>query len=133
VAELSGKGRGRDQFGLASRTSPTCSTAPITKAYAVAWLGSQANREELAKQMSLLTYVRAGLPPILTIHGDRDPYVPYSQAMRFHEALTKAGVKNQLLTIHDKGHGDFNSAENLRVWITIQDFLQSVGITPLPQ
>jgi len=22
--------------------------------------------------------------------------------MRFHEALTKAGVKNQLLTIHDK-------------------------------
>jgi acetyl esterase/lipase len=36
-------------------------------------------------------------------------------------------------TIHDKGHGDFNSAENLRVWITIQDFLQTVGITPLPQ
>ena len=61
------------------------------------------------------------------IHGERDTYVPYSQAVRFHEALTKVGVKNQLLTIHDKGHGDFNSAENLRVWMTIQDFLQSVG------
>jgi acetyl esterase/lipase len=104
-----------------------------TKAYAVTWIGSRANREELAKQMSPLTYVRAGLPPILTIHGDRDPYVPYSQAVRFHEALTKAGVKNQLLTIYDKGHGDFDSSEKLRVWTTIQDFLASVGITPSPQ
>ncbi len=101
-----------------------------TKAYAVTWLGNRANREELAEQMSPQTYVRAGLPPILTIHGDRDLYVPYSQAVRFHEALTKAGVKNQLLTIHDKGHGDFNSAENLRVWMTIQDFLATLGIRP---
>lgn len=103
-----------------------------TKAYAVTWIGSRANREAVAKQMSPLTYVRAGLPPILTIHGDRDPYVPYSQAVRFHEALTKARVKNQLLTIHDKGHGDFDTAENLRVWTTIQNFLASVGITPSP-
>jgi len=102
-----------------------------TKAYAVTWLGSQPDREEMARKMSPLTYVRADLPPILTIHGDKDPYVPYPQAVRLHEGLTKAGVKNQLLTIAGKGHGDFNSEENLHVWMTIQAFLASVGITPV--
>jgi hypothetical protein len=52
--------------------------------------------------------------------------------VRFPEALTKVGVKNQLLIIHEKGHGDFDSAENLRVWTTIQDFLASVEITTIP-
>ncbi len=48
------------------------------KSYAVAWLGSRPDREEVAKRVSPLTYVRADLPPILTIHGDADPAVPYN-------------------------------------------------------
>ena len=39
------------------------------------WLGSQVNREEIAKRVSPLTYVRAGVPPILMIHGDADKTV----------------------------------------------------------
>src|SRR5947209_13910062 len=38
----------------------------------VSWLGSQADRKELAKRVSPINYVRAGLPPILTIHGNGD-------------------------------------------------------------
>jgi glucarate dehydratase len=34
-----------------------------------------------------LTYVRTGLPPILSIHGDKDDVVPYNQSVRLHEAL----------------------------------------------
>jgi acetyl esterase/lipase len=101
-----------------------------TKAYAVTWLSSRPEREEMARKMSPLTYVRADLPPILSIHGDQDTYVPYSQAVRLHEALSRAGVKNQLLTIPGKGHGDFNHAESLRAWMTVQAFLTSVGVLP---
>ncbi len=101
-----------------------------TKAYAVTWLGSQQDREELARKMSPLTYVRADLPPILSIHGDQDAYVPYSQAVRLHEALSRVGVKNQLLTIPGKGHGDFNAAESLHAWMTVQAFLTGVGVLP---
>jgi acetyl esterase/lipase len=101
-----------------------------TKAYAVTWVGSQPDREEMARKMSPLTYVRSDLPPILSIHGDQDAYVPYSQAVRLHEALTKAGVKNQLLTISGKGHGDFNPVEDLHVWMTVQAFLTRVGVLP---
>jgi len=49
-----------------------------SKSYAVQWLGSLPNREELARSVSPITYVRPGLPPILSIQGDADPIVPYS-------------------------------------------------------
>src|SRR5205085_380284 len=84
---------------------------PNLKNYGAMWMGSQPNASEIAKRVSPLTYVRAGLPPILTIHGDRDDVVPYSQAVRLHEALDKVKVKNRLLTIKDGGHGQFKQAD----------------------
>ena len=72
--------------------------------YAIRWFGSLPNRADLAKQMSPLTYAHRGLPPTLIIHGDRDPIVPYQQALHWHEALDKAGVPSELLTISG-GHG----------------------------
>jgi dipeptidyl aminopeptidase/acylaminoacyl peptidase len=97
---------------------------PNTQTYAVTWLSSLTNRYEIAKRVSPLEYVRPGLPPILTIHGDADPTVPYSHGARLHEALTKAGVPNQLLTIPGGKHGGFTRDETLKIFATIQQFLQ---------
>ena len=52
-----------------------------------------------------MTYVRNGLPPILTIHGDADPTVPYIQSVRLHKALTDARVPNELMTMQGGKHG----------------------------
>ncbi len=101
---------------------------PNKHGYAVSWLGSLPNRDDIAKKVSPLTYVRPGLPPILTIHGDNDKLVPYSHAVRLHEALTKAGVKNQLLTIPGGGHGGFTEAESLHAFETVKAFLVSAGV-----
>jgi len=103
--------------------------APNARSYAVGWLGSLPNREDLAKRLSPLTYVRPGLPPILTIHGDADRIVPYSHAVRLQEALNKAGVKNQLFTVPGGGHGDFTAEQSLKAFEAIKAFLASVGIT----
>lgn len=75
------------------------------RTYAIEWLGGQPDRMAMAKRVSPLTYVHAGLPPIITIHGDADPTVPYSNAVRLHEALDKAGDVNQLVTIPGGKHG----------------------------
>jgi dipeptidyl aminopeptidase/acylaminoacyl peptidase len=64
------------------------------------------------------------LPPILSIHGDKDDVVPYSQSLRLHEALDKAKVPNQLLTIKDAGHGGFSQAEYVSSYETIWTFLR---------
>jgi acetyl esterase/lipase len=93
------------------------------KTYAVSWLGDQQNVAAIAKEVSPLAYVRAGLPAIITIHGDSDDVVPYSQSVRLHEALTKAGVKNQLVTIADGKHGWFNDKDTLAAYAKIWKFL----------
>lgn len=86
------------------------------------------NREEVARRVSPLSYVRADLPPILTIHGDADPTVPYTHATRLQAALNQAGVKNQLLTIPGGRHGGFTPEERVKVFTTIQDFLKKSGL-----
>ncbi len=98
------------------------------KSYAVEWLGSLENRFEIAKRVSPLTYVRGGLPPVLTIHGDADPTVPYQHAVRLHEALKANGVENELLTIPGGRHGGFSSSETQKIFTTIDAFLRKHGI-----
>lgn len=55
---------------------------PNKEDYAITWLGSLPDREQIAKRVSPLTYVRPGLPPIFMIHGDADDTVPYSHSVR---------------------------------------------------
>ena len=45
--------------------------------YAISWIGAQPNYKDVAKRVSPMTCVRAGLPPVMAIHGDADPIVPY--------------------------------------------------------
>ena len=96
---------------------------PNRKSYAVAWLSSLPDRNEVAKRVSPLTYVRPGLPPILTIHGDADPTVPYQHAIRLNEALEKAGVAHQLVTVPGGKHGNFSPDERVRIYNAIREFL----------
>jgi acetyl esterase/lipase len=96
--------------------------------YAVAWLGGMPNREEIAKRVSPLTYVRAGLPPIISIQGDADPVVPYSQNVRLHRALDTAGVRNQFVTVPGGKHGGFSDAEMAQAYTEIRGFLDKLNI-----
>ena len=90
-----------------------------------AWLGSANDREEVATRVSPLTYVRRGLPPVLTVHGDADPIVPYAHGVRLHQALQEAGVPNELVTVPGGGHGGFTDAESERIYTAIRDFLRT--------
>jgi len=98
---------------------------PDRKTYAIEWVGG-ANNHEIAKEVSPLTYVRSGLPPIISIHGDQDPTVPYSQAVRLQQALDHAGVKNKLVTIPGGSHGGYSDEQTLRAFHEIWKFLDGV-------
>ena len=105
------------------------------KTYAVQWMGSMPNRVEIARRVSPLTYVRAGLPPIISIQGDQDPVVPYSHSVRLQDALKKVAVDGELVTIPGGKHGGFTRAENLRAYQAIKAFLAKHGLvaTVTPQ
>jgi acetyl esterase/lipase len=115
-------------FGIAD--VPDVIDGPNRRPPAERWFGSLPNRMEVAKRVSPLTYVRAGLPPILTVHGDADPTVPYPQAVRLHAELTKVNVPNQLITVPGGHHGGFTSEQRDRIYLTIRAFLEKNGLGP---
>jgi acetyl esterase/lipase len=63
-----------------------------------------AQKPDLWKAISPVFFVKAGDPPFLLVHGDKDPAVPYNQAIEFQAALTGVGVPVQLITIKGAGH-----------------------------
>ena len=97
---------------------------PNLKNYAVMWMGSMPNAGEVAKSVSPLTYVRKDLPPVITIHGDKDDVVPYSHAARLHKALQSNGVTNKLVTVKGGGHGMFAQADYATAFDEIWKFLK---------
>jgi acetyl esterase/lipase len=99
------------------------------RTYAVQWLGSMSDRVEIAKRVSPLTYVRTGVPPVISIQGDADPVVPYSHSVRLQQALEKVGVDHELVTIPGGKHGNFTRAENQRAYAAIKAFLAKHGLT----
>ncbi len=101
---------------------------PNVKGYAVEWLGSLPNRVEVASRVSPVNYVREGLPPILTIHGDDDPIVPYEHAVRLKDRLDAVGAANELHTVPGGGHGGFDDEETLAIYEKIFDFLARHGL-----
>jgi acetyl esterase/lipase len=102
---------------------------PNLKNYAVMWMGAMPNAAEVAKSVSPLTYVRPGLPPIITIHGDKDDVVPYTQAVRLHQELTKSGDVNKLITVKGGGHGMFTQPEYVNGFEEIWKFLKDNKVT----
>ncbi|MGH9613040.1 MAG: alpha/beta hydrolase fold domain-containing protein [Bryobacteraceae bacterium] len=103
-------------------------SGPNRKTYAVDWLGGPPDREAIARRVSPLTYVRKDLPPIITIQGSADPVVPYSHGVRLHEALDKAGARNQLFTVPGGGHGGFTDEWNRKAYEAIREFLGKYGL-----
>ena len=108
---------------------------PTTRNFTVRWFGSMPDRMEMAKRVSPITYARPGAPPILAIMGDKDPIVPFSQGTSLHEALDRAGVPNQLLTIVGGGHGAttpfaWTREQNLQAQAAAFAFLEKYGVLP---
>jgi dipeptidyl aminopeptidase/acylaminoacyl peptidase len=62
---------------------------------------------------------------VISIHGDHDDTVPYSQSVRLKQALDQAGVKNELVTIPGGSHGGFSDEQTLRAFREIWKFLDA--------
>jgi dipeptidyl aminopeptidase/acylaminoacyl peptidase len=50
-------------------------------------------------------HVTPDYPPTLLLHGDGDTDVPYAQSVLMAEALARAGVAHDLITVPGGGHG----------------------------
>jgi acetyl esterase/lipase len=110
-----------DFFGIADVADQLA--GPHQQPYAVAWLPEQPGRMDLARRLSPIIYVRKGLPPILVLHGDADPTVPYEQSVTLVKALKNAGDDAELITIPGGGHL-FTPAQMEQLWPQIFQWLK---------
>lgn len=69
----------------------------------VSGYGLLADKESLL-QFCPLYNIDEGYPPTLLVHGNKDTDVPYEQSLEMHNALTKANVYNELITVDNAGH-----------------------------
>jgi acetyl esterase/lipase len=115
-----------DFFGIADVADQL--EGPSAREYAAQWIPEQPNRMDLAKRMSPLTYVRKGLPPILALHGDADPVVPYEQSMNLTKAIRSAGGDTELITVPMGKHG-FTPRQMDELWPQIFKWLKKHKIS----
>lgn len=63
------------------------------------------------------------LPPILVLHGEKDRIVPVEQARRLAAVAQRLGVRHELKTYPDSGHG-FNPADQSDALDRVAAFLR---------
>ncbi len=88
----------------------------------------QKQLEEVYKKTSPLHYIDKNSMPVLTVHGAIDKIVPFIHAEKLHKKLEENGVKNKLIKINNRKHGDFNAEEMTNTYREIWNFLDEIGI-----
>jgi acetyl esterase/lipase len=110
-----------DFYGVADVADQV--SGPHQQPYAAAWIPEQPGRADLAREMSPMMYVRKGLPPVLAIHGDADPLVPYAQSTALINALKAAGDQADLITVTGGQHG-FTPEQMSKLWPDVFKWLK---------
>lgn len=65
----------------------------------------QKGEREALREASPITYVSKNAPPLLQILGDRDEYIPFTEATNLQAALQKVGVRCDIIRIPNGMHG----------------------------
>ena len=56
--------------------------------------------------------------------------MPYQHSLRLREALTRAKVANELVTVPGGKHGGFSPAERTMIYTKIREFLAKHNLAP---
>jgi len=97
----------------------------VTSSVSLLLGGSPLSLPGRARYASPATYVDAGDPPVLILHGDKDPIVPLYLDILFYHVLREAGVRSELMILPGAGHGGpaFTGDSSRR---TVLGFLDSI-------
>ncbi|HEY6794333.1 MAG TPA: prolyl oligopeptidase family serine peptidase [Kineosporiaceae bacterium] len=88
------------------------------------------DRERLVDR-SPLTHVSRVRMPVLLAQGGNDPRVPVAEAEQMVEALRCAGIQHEYLLFPDEGHGVTDPGNRMRLYSTVEAFLdQHLGAQP---
>ena len=78
----------------------------------------QKGEKEALREASPITYVTKDAPPFLQILGDKDEYIPFTEATNLDAALRKVGVSSRIIRIPGGMHatGNWYKVPNVPDW-----------------
>ncbi len=88
----------------------------------------QTQLDMVYKKTSPLNFIDDKTMPILTVHGEIDSVVPFIHSKMLHEKLIEKGIKNRLVELKNRKHGNFNAKEMTYSYKIIWKFLEEIGI-----
>ena len=92
------------------------------------WLDPNDDFDIAAKSLSPVTYLSKNSPPIISVQGTEDPFVPIEDPEQLHELCDEIGIKNKLVRIKGKGHGNFSAEERTYIYDEIWKFFEEIGV-----
>ncbi len=98
------------------------------------WFVSQVQSRVKPDDCSPIHNVRSGLPPSLLLHGTLDRNCPYYTAQQFHEEMTAAGNRCELMSLEGAGHiFVMDPAHRAAAGKRVRQFLASLGYIALDE
>ncbi len=89
-------------------------------------LGGQPDEKpKLARLASPVAHVGAGDPPLLLVHGDADPQMPFEQSRELQRAYQAKGLPVQFEVISKGEHGGKEFYDRERIALMVK-FLQAL-------
>ena len=82
--------------------------------------GPVQERPDQVRAANPATYVDRKDPPVLIVHGDKDPLVPLGQSQLLAQTINERGGKVELIVVKGGGHGPFH---NDRYHRRVKEFL----------
>ncbi len=92
------------------------------------WLDPEDDFEMASKSLSPITYLRKNSPPIISVQGTEDHFNPIERSEEFHKRCNEIGLKNRLIKIDGKGHGNFSAEERTYIYDEIWKFFEEIGV-----
>ena len=86
--------------------NPAGGNASLTFALGAVVGATPTSNPTLYSSSSPVTYIAAGVPPTILLHGSNDPLVSASQSVAVQTKLNTVSVINQYVLYPGKGHGD---------------------------
>jgi acetyl esterase/lipase len=90
--------------------------------YVKTWLPEGVDLKEVSKNLSPINLISLNSPRVLTIHGTKDSWVPYDQAILLDRKLKD---RHELLTIENGGHYSFSDDQDRIIRLKISEFLEN--------
>ena len=102
-------------------------TGPNAREFASKWIADSPERNDEARRLSPVSYIRKDVPAILSIHGNADQTGPYEHGVTLTRLLRDAGADAEMISVPGGRH-PLTMEEMRGIYPQVWEFLRRRGI-----